>query len=84
MRRAQLVLGLLLLAAPAAWPTRPAREPKLMPPNAPRAGNACTYRGPSGDGGVDEWRWSQDNAIFIRIPGPDDAPVNFTAVIMCP
>jgi len=84
MRRALLVLALLLLAVPVAWPTRPAHEPKLMPPNAPTAGNACTHRGRGRAGAVDDWGWSQDNVIFIRIPGPDDAPVNFTAVIMCP
>jgi hypothetical protein len=84
MRRVLLVLGLLLLAASATRPTRLAHEPKVMPPNSPTAGNVCTYRGPGGAGGVDEWGWSQDNAIFIRIPGPDDHPVNFSAVIMCP
>jgi len=31
-------------------------------------------------GAVAEWGWTQDNAIFIRIPGPNDPPVNFSAV----
>ena len=82
--RAVLVLG-LLVAALAPWPNWLSRDPKVARLPAPSAATreACGESWTGWAGGLGQWGSPQDNGIFGQIPGPDDPPVSFTAVIMC-
>jgi hypothetical protein len=73
MRRALLVLGLLLLAVLAAWPSTLRREPKVAPLATPTfpTRRACAERWTGLTGRVHQSQHCpQDNAIAIPMPRP--------------